>query len=62
MMLNFLKYILIQMKEFLIFGFFQAQCQYPTKGDWISNIKKIMNSIDMNLTFEDISKTKNVAF
>ena len=50
------------MKEFLIFGFFQAQCQYPTKGDWISNIKKIMNSIDLNLTFEDISKTKNVAF
>ena len=62
MMLNFFKYILTQKKESLIFRFFQVQCQYPTKGNWISNIKNIMNSIDLNLTFEDISKTKNIAF
>ena len=29
-----------------------------TKGDWISNIKKIIEDIDLSMTFEDISHMK----
>ena len=58
LILNFLKYILGQNKESLIFRFFKAQCQMSTKGDWISNIKKIIEDIDLSMTFEDISHMK----
>ena len=62
MMLNFLKYILTQKKESLIFRFFQAQNSNPTKGDWILYIKKIMKTIDLNVTFNDISQMRNNTF
>ena len=41
MMLNFLKYILHQDKNSLMSRFFLAQCLHPTRGDWVSNVKKI---------------------
>ena len=44
MMLNFLKYILQQDQNSLIYKFFMAQNEQPTKGDWVSNIKKIILS------------------
>ena len=62
MMLNFLKYILDQEKDSLIYKFFRAQCQNPTKGDWVSNTKKIMQEKEMNESFEDISVMKRQTF
>ena len=39
MMLNFLHYILQQNQNSLIQKFFRAQCDSPTRNDWVSNIK-----------------------
>ena len=58
MMLNFLKYILSQKSEALVLRFFTAQLENPIKGDWISNIKKIMTEVDMKETFEEIKTIK----
>ena len=41
-MLNFLKYILHQDKSSLMSRFFWAQSMHPTRGDWVSNIRKIL--------------------
>ena len=62
MKLNFLKYILHQNKESLIYNVFKAQCESPTRGDWVTSVKKIMSDIQLNLTFEDIIITKNNYF
>ena len=62
MMLNFLKYILQQDQNSLIFKFFMAQNEQPTKGDWVSNIKKIILSTKLEMSFEDIRKMKNNSF
>ena len=62
MKLNFLKYILHQKKDTLIHRFFEAQCQHPTKGDWVSSVKIIMKEIDLNMTYEEITLTKKNYF
>jgi hypothetical protein len=62
MVLNFLKYILDQDKNTLIHKFFTAQCQNPTKGDWVSNTRKIMKETEITETFEDISFMKKQTF
>ena len=38
----------------MVHKFFKAQCENPTKGDWVSYVKKIMNDINLNMTFEEI--------
>ena len=61
-MLNFLRYILQQEQKSLLSKFFKAQCNQPSKGDWVENIKKIISSIDLQMSFEDIRQTKQNAF
>ena len=58
MMLNFLKYILQQDLNSLISKFFRAQNEHPTNSDWVSNVKKILLSIKLYMTFEDIKFMK----
>ena len=62
MMLNFLKYLLHHDKSFLISRFFWAQCLHPTKGDWVSNIKKVLIKIEYDISFEEIISIKKDAF
>ena len=62
MMLNFLKYILDQEQDSLIFKFFKAQSENPIKGDWVTNIRKIMKEINMQETFEHITLMKKHIF
>ena len=62
MMLNFLKYILDQGKDSLISRFFIAQKENPKKGDWVSQVKKLMADMNFNLTFADIGIMKKKAF
>ena len=38
--------------------YFKAQCESPTKEDWVSSVKKLMCDINLDLTFEDIIITK----
>ena len=61
-MLNFLKYLLHQDKSSLISRFFWAQCLHPTKGDWVSNIKKVLIKIEYGISFEEIINIKKDAF
>ena len=62
MMLHFLKYILKQRKNTLLYRFFEAQCENPTKGDWVSNMKKCISDLEINKTFEDIKIMKKHMF
>ena len=62
MKLNFLKYMLNKKKDSLVHKFLKAQCENPMKGDWVSFIKKIINEINLNMTFEEIIMTKNYYF
>ena len=62
MMQNFLKYILDQKRESLLSKFFTAQCENPTKGDWVSNIKKIMIEVCLEKSFEEIVNMKKKLF
>ena len=52
-MLNFLHYILQLERDFLMSKFFKAQSENPTKGDWVSNVKKIQEKKNLNLPFEE---------
>ena len=61
-LLNFLKYILDQEKDSLISRFFMAQKENPMKGDWVSQVKKLMTDMDFNLTFADIVIMKKKTF
>ena len=58
MMLNFLQYILHQGHDSLMFKFFKAQCESPTRGDWVLNVKKVIKNINLNITFEEITHMK----
>ena len=62
MMLNFLKYILHQDKNSLMSRFFWAQSLHPTRGDWVSNVKKILIKIDFDISFEEIIVMKIITF
>ena len=57
-MLNFLHNILQQDKGTLLLRFFEAQLANPTKGDWVTNIKIILKSLDIRNTFEEIRNMK----
>ena len=38
-----------------MFKFFKPQCDSLTKGDWVSNEKKILEKINLNMTCGDIT-------
>ena len=62
MMLNFLQCILKEDKNTTLYKFFKAQCEQPTKGDWVSEVRKILIKSDVNMSFDEISKMKQQAF
>ena len=57
-MLNFLHYILNQNKDSLLFRFFEAQLNNPTRGEWINNVRKILKLPNFNESFEEIKSMK----
>ena len=57
-MLNFLHYILNQEKDSLLFRFYEAQLNNPIRGDWITNIKLIMKTLDIQSSFQEIKSMK----
>ena len=62
MMLNFLKYILDQESSSLISKNFIAQKESPTKGDWVTFVRKLLQDMEINYTFEDIRNMKKRTF
>ena len=56
--LNFLHYILNQHEESLLFRFFIAQVESPSKGDWVSETKKWIIEYKIANTFEEVKTMK----
>ena len=47
--LNFLHYILNEEEGSLIGIFFTAQCENPTKKDWVSSVKEDLKSLEIEM-------------
>ena len=41
-MMNFLQYILHQPSNSLMYQMFEVQQENPTKGDWVSSVKELI--------------------
>ena len=52
--LYFLKDILNQEEDSLMFKFLQLQIQNPPKGDWASSCKENLKDLDLELSFDEI--------
>ena len=50
----FLQYLLQQEEDSLLKTFFVAQLENPVKGDWILQVRKDLDEVEMNVTMEDI--------
>ena len=61
-MLNFLQYILQQPSGSLLYRMFTVQQENPTKGDWVSLVKKLVGQYDINLNMEEIKDMKTSIF
>ena len=51
---NFLWYILSQDEDSLLGRFFQAQCDSPTRGDWVSTVRQDLNELKIEMDFDQI--------
>ena len=61
--LNFLHTILNEDPKSLIHRFFQAQCKYQTKKDWVTMVTKDLEYLELqNLSFEKIKEMKKITF
>ena len=60
--LFFLKYILNQEEDGLIYKFFYLQVQNPSKGNWASSCKENLKQLKINLTFEEIKSMSVTKF
>ena len=62
MRLLFLKYILNENPESLIFRFLQLQFENPTRGDWASTCMEDLKDLKINLSLKDIEKMSKSKF
>ena len=60
--LNFLWYLLNQDKRSLLSQFFRAQCDSPTRGDWVSSVKKDLEDLELDMDFDQIEACTKEAF
>ena len=56
--LNFLHYILNQHEKSLLHRFFTAQLENPTKGDWVTEMKKSIIELEIASSFEEVKMIK----
>ena len=62
MKLVFFRYILTQKEASLLYQFLLAQKNDPKQGDWYSEIKRILNEFELDLSDEAIMMTKETIF
>ena len=60
--LNFLWYLLNLNEDSLLSQFFQAQCDSPTKGDWVSSVYQDLEDLGLKLNFDQIKTCSKEAF
>ena len=58
----FLKDILNENSESMIFKFIMVQHKNPTRGDWVSSCFKDLQYLNINLSFEEIQLMKKTEF
>lgn len=63
--LLFLKYILNQEQDSLIYKMFHLKLQNPSKGDWVSSCKENLQQLEIDFSFDEIkamsvNKFKNI--
>ena len=58
----FLKSILDQNEQSMVFKFLKLQFQQPIKNDWVSTCKKDLEEMNIDLKFEDIRMMKKENF
>ena len=58
----FLKDILNENPESLIFKFIMTQYNNPTRGDWVSGCVKDLQYLNTNSKFEEIKAMKRMLF
>ena len=56
--LNFLHYILNQQMDSLMYTFFQAQLENPSKGDWVSEVKQWIVEYDIAKSIQEVKAVK----
>ena len=60
--LNFCWYLLNQDEDSLLGEFFKAQCDSPTKGDWVSMVKQDIEDLELDMTFDQIKACSKETF
>ena len=60
--LMFLHYLLTRNENELLSQFFKAQCENPTKGDWVETIKQDLKDFGITENFDDIKVNKKEKF
>ena len=60
--LNFCWYLLNQDEDSLLGEFFKAQCDSPTRGDWVSVVKQDIEDLELDMTFDQIKACSKEAF
>ena len=58
----FLQYIVKQDKSSMVYQLFQSTCENPIKNDFVKNCEKYLNSLDLKLSFKDISEMSKFRF
>ena len=60
--LNFLHYILNESETSLLRQFLEAQVLSPVRGDWVLTVRKDLEELGMELSFEEITVISKVQF
>ena len=61
-MLIVLQYILKQPNDSLLLRIFEVQPSHPTKGDWASNVKELLQVYSIYLSMTEIKNTRQSIF
>ena len=60
--LNFLWYLLNQDKKNMLSQFFRAQCDSPTRGDWVSSVQQDLKDLELDMDFDQIEACTKETF
>ena len=60
--INYLWYLIHDKEGSLLKTFFEAQCDQPVRGDWVSTVKQDLADLNIQMTFEEIADIQKEAF
>ena len=60
--INYLWYLMHDKEGSLLKTFFEAQCEEPVKGDWVSTVKQDLADLNIKMSFEEITNISKEAF